>query len=424
VTVGEALAEARYRAGLTVDELSERTRIREAVILSIEQDDYAACGGDLYVRGYVRAIAGAVGIDAQPLIRDYDAGRAAAAIATVPEPPTVIDMPPVAAEPEFTPADPEFTLADPEFVFDESEFTIADQPTAILELPNPTEAVTSASAFTTASAGTTASTVTTTSTGTTASTVTSASAVTAAKPVEPRRPSAWQARIRSRRWVTGVGILVVIALAVAGFAGSRIVAHLRSHTAGNAATAARQKSASKGAQGTGAKAPSSSATARRPKAHATQQAPSALPVHWLPIQQAMAFGPDGTADGDNPQGAQFAITSRSPLPWQTDWYTSPAFGMLKSGTGLLLDMGKAVTITSMRIDLSPHRGADLQLRLGGTPSGLRVAAHADDVGGTVRLVLASPQRARYVLIWFTVLPPDGAGTYQESVYRIVVNGRP
>ena len=112
MTVGESLTEARYQAGLTIDELSERTKIREAVIRSIEDDDYEACGGDLYVRGYVRAIAGAIGIDAQPLIRDYDAGRgrrggtrqrvragpdsAGSSVATVPEPPTVIDMPAVA----------------------------------------------------------------------------------------------------------------------------------------------------------------------------------------------------------------------------------------------------------------------------------------------------------------------------------------
>src|SRR3984885_13404081 len=76
VTVGQTLTEARSHAGLTVDELSERTRIRGTVIRSIEQDDYEACGGDLYVRGYVRALAGAVGIDAQPLIREYDLGRA------------------------------------------------------------------------------------------------------------------------------------------------------------------------------------------------------------------------------------------------------------------------------------------------------------------------------------------------------------
>ena len=108
MTVGETLTEARAQAGLSVDELSERTRIRGTVIRSIEQDDYEACGGDLYVRGYVRALAGAVGIDAQPLIREYDSGRASGASGRrldrrarqVPArrqaPPTAFDLPAVA----------------------------------------------------------------------------------------------------------------------------------------------------------------------------------------------------------------------------------------------------------------------------------------------------------------------------------------
>jgi cytoskeletal protein RodZ len=75
VTVGGSLTQARKKAGLTIDELSERTKIRATVIRSIEADDYEACGGDLYVRGYVRAIAGAIGVDAQGLIRDYDQER-------------------------------------------------------------------------------------------------------------------------------------------------------------------------------------------------------------------------------------------------------------------------------------------------------------------------------------------------------------
>src|ERR1700722_4145900 len=75
VTVGKSQTRALYQAVLTIDELRERTKIRASVIRSIESDDYEACGGDLYVRGYVRAIAGAVGVDAQGLIRDYDQQR-------------------------------------------------------------------------------------------------------------------------------------------------------------------------------------------------------------------------------------------------------------------------------------------------------------------------------------------------------------
>ena len=44
--IGATLADARWRAHLTVDEVSRRTKIREAVIWGIEQDDFSVCGGD------------------------------------------------------------------------------------------------------------------------------------------------------------------------------------------------------------------------------------------------------------------------------------------------------------------------------------------------------------------------------------------
>ena len=65
MSIGAALAEARQRAGLTVAQVSERTRIRETIIRGIEDDDYSACGGDFYARGHIRAIAKVVGTDAR-----------------------------------------------------------------------------------------------------------------------------------------------------------------------------------------------------------------------------------------------------------------------------------------------------------------------------------------------------------------------
>jgi cytoskeletal protein RodZ len=73
VGIGEGLAQARRQAGLTVTQVSERTRIRETIILGIEHDDYSACGGNFYTRGHIRAIAKAVGADPMPLIEEYDA---------------------------------------------------------------------------------------------------------------------------------------------------------------------------------------------------------------------------------------------------------------------------------------------------------------------------------------------------------------
>lgn len=79
MSIGAELADARSQAGLTVAQVSQRTRIRTAIIEAIERDDFSVCGGDFYARGHIRAIARVAGIDPEPLVREYDdAGQGAA----------------------------------------------------------------------------------------------------------------------------------------------------------------------------------------------------------------------------------------------------------------------------------------------------------------------------------------------------------
>ncbi len=73
MSIGETLADARRRAGLTVTQVSQQTRIRESIIRDIEQNEFSACGGDFYARGHIRSIASVVGTDPVPLITAYDA---------------------------------------------------------------------------------------------------------------------------------------------------------------------------------------------------------------------------------------------------------------------------------------------------------------------------------------------------------------
>jgi cytoskeletal protein RodZ len=77
VSIGDALAEARRQAGLTVTQVSQRTCIRETIIRGIERNDFSACGGDFYARGHIRSIARAVSVEPEPLIREYDATQGA-----------------------------------------------------------------------------------------------------------------------------------------------------------------------------------------------------------------------------------------------------------------------------------------------------------------------------------------------------------
>jgi cytoskeletal protein RodZ len=72
VSIGDALAQARSQAGLTLTQVSQRTCIRETIVRGIEHDDFSACGGDFYARGHIRSIARVVGADSEPLIHEYD----------------------------------------------------------------------------------------------------------------------------------------------------------------------------------------------------------------------------------------------------------------------------------------------------------------------------------------------------------------
>ena len=73
MSVGDALAQARSQAGLTIAEVSQQTCIRETIIRGIERGDFSACGGDFYARGHIRSIARVVGLDPEALVREYDA---------------------------------------------------------------------------------------------------------------------------------------------------------------------------------------------------------------------------------------------------------------------------------------------------------------------------------------------------------------
>src|SRR5260370_36762028 len=72
VSIGETLARARQDAGLSITQISQRTRIRETVIRGIENDDFSPCGGDFYARGHIRSVAKIVGTDPGPLSQEQD----------------------------------------------------------------------------------------------------------------------------------------------------------------------------------------------------------------------------------------------------------------------------------------------------------------------------------------------------------------
>lgn len=361
MTIGETLARARRDAGLSVADVSSQTRIRPDIVDGIEHNDFSLCDGDFYARGQIRAIARAVGIHAGPLIDAYDAGTWAAA------------QPSGAARP-----------ADPVLAAEAADPSLADDPTApipAIQGVDPAEADEPAHA----------------------------AGVFHPIPVMPAPTH----RIRGKT----IMLVGVVLLAVAALSGYLLAF-------GGGGQAARQASAPSGHRAGGhgashAAAPTSPSRGHR-RSHGHRNGPA---VHVLRPVHIAAFGPGGVSQGDSQQLAHLALTGRPATPWHSSWYTTAHFGNLQSGTGLILDMGRKVTVTSARIALGYGPGANVELRIGNarTLSGLRGVARAKGAGGVIQL---HPRRTRgrYVLVWFTKLPPDHAGTFQASVYRVILLG--
>jgi len=228
--------------------------------------------------------------------------------------------------------------------------------------------------------------------------------------------------ITARRRAGLAAALGVVALAVLGYAAFEFSGQV---------TAPRAASPPVGHQQAAAKPPAATrppatpapvattAVTATPKATVTPRPQTLAPV------SAVAFGPQGTADGDNPQIAARVLTDPA-MGWVSQWYATPSFGDLKQGTGLLLDLGRTVTVTTVTLTLGSPPGTSLELRLGAAPdlSALPVVTTATASRDQLSLPLASPARARYVLLWFTRLPPDDAGTYQLFVHQVAIQGHP
>jgi putative peptide zinc metalloprotease protein len=130
---------------------------------------------------------------------------------------------------------------------------------------------------------------------------------------------------------------------------------------------------------------------------------------------------------ENSARARFAIDRNPATSWSTQYYEgNPAFGGLKRGSGLILDMGRQVRISSVTVTFGSSPGADVSIEVGSddarTPAALSAfttVARADGVGGTHTFRAARQAQGRYVLIWFTNLRK---GQFAAEIFNIVVRG--
>jgi hypothetical protein len=131
--------------------------------------------------------------------------------------------------------------------------------------------------------------------------------------------------------------------------------------------------------------------------------------------------PEDTQDVLNP------LTGQSPA-WHTQQYDGPKFAGLKSGDGYLIDMGTAVKPSSVTVTFATPGDATATLYVSNTNSsssnttfpqqGFTAITKPVQVSNTYTFNVSSSATGRYIIIWFTSLPPSN----QESIAKIVVRG--
>lgn len=107
--------------------------------------------------------------------------------------------------------------------------------------------------------------------------------------------------------------------------------------------------------------------------------------------------------------------------WQTDYYTSADFGRLKSGLGVVLDLGKVQQVGQVTVSFMGTTSVELRTTGADTePQSLDgYTKSAEGSGTTVTLKPGQPLKARYLLVWLTHLPPTD-GTFRGRVTDIKV----
>jgi hypothetical protein len=179
------------------------------------------------------------------------------------------------------------------------------------------------------------------------------------------------------------------------------------------------------------KSSENSSTSPTPTGQKAGQDPTTAPVPQpLAIQSVKDFDPlgDGGDGSETPSEVNNVSDGKADTFWETKGYARADLGGLKPGVGIIVDLGSAHTISSVKVDLVGDTSVDLMAAPDGTstmPTELDgFTKVASGQGTTVTLKPTSKVTSRFVLVWLTNLPLTDEGTYpyRGKISEITVMG--
>ncbi len=141
--------------------------------------------------------------------------------------------------------------------------------------------------------------------------------------------------------------------------------------------------------------------------------------------------PSADPGNENSQYAKYAIDNSLRTSWTSQWYASADFGRLKAGSGLLIDMGKPVKFATVTITFNSQPGASVKLLVGDSAArskqnleSMKTIASAQSPTGALTFRIKGQPTGRYLVVWFTQLPPQPGnnGKYEAEIFNVAVRG--
>ena len=74
-TIGQILKNAREKKGLSIEELEASTRIVAKFIKALENEDFDALPGEIYVKGFIKNLSDKLSLDAEMVLERYNLQR-------------------------------------------------------------------------------------------------------------------------------------------------------------------------------------------------------------------------------------------------------------------------------------------------------------------------------------------------------------
>ncbi|MEV0174479.1 protein kinase family protein [Streptomyces sp. NPDC050803] len=145
----------------------------------------------------------------------------------------------------------------------------------------------------------------------------------------------------------------------------------------------------------------------------------------IAIQGAHDFDPFGSDGSEKPGDISKVYDSSPGTYWQTDYYLGAKFGNLKTGVGVILDLGKVQKVG--KVTVSFVGATSVELRAASEDAGSEPTSFDDyskvaaDSGTSVTLKPGDDLKSRYLLVWLTELPVQAdTGEYRGRVVDIKV----